>query len=90
LLFKTKNFQNHHESQETEVTHDRDIIFITNVLSPTIETFLPSNKRANGLAIKYDKIFQPYLTKLIAVLLRLTVQRTFLLAVSMWNNQTTN
>ena len=42
---------NYQVSQGKEIIADRDIIFIKNIQIPTLETFLPSKKSANAMAV---------------------------------------
>lgn len=50
-LWNTSAIPNYQSSQEKEFTPASDILFIKNVQIPTLETFLPSKKSANGMAV---------------------------------------
>ena len=50
-LWSIGNIPNHQKSAEREEIPPRDIVFIKNVQTPTLQTFLPSKQNANGMAV---------------------------------------
>lgn len=46
-----KEIPNHQESSEVEIQEKGDLLWIENVQEPTLEVFLPSKDRANGMAV---------------------------------------
>ncbi|PKI16659.1 alpha/beta hydrolase [Colwellia sp. 12G3] len=50
-LWNNAIIPNYQTSQAKETIDARDIIFIQNVQTPTLESFLPSKKNANGMAV---------------------------------------
>lgn len=50
-LWDKEKIPNHQKSDGEEVIPPRDILFIMNVQTPTLEIFLPSKQNANGMAV---------------------------------------
>lgn len=50
-LWDNESIPNYQKSDAQEVIPPRDILFIQNVQTPTLEIFLPSKQNANGMAV---------------------------------------
>ena len=50
-LWSIESIPNYQKSKGKEVIPPRDIVFIKNVQTPTLQIFLPSKQNANGMAV---------------------------------------